>query len=158
DGYAIHYFRYVFGFGAGGELRWAYNHPRVELVASDHTGLAIAAVSSDGEVVALDAQTRAGRARQKLGIAQPVIGATFDADGGVPTGGDPGDTTATLVAIARDHDARFDRVKELAVIALAKQTGADVTKELLGVLADNRAPAKLKETVAELMIAHKDPA
>ncbi|MBA3452705.1 MAG: PQQ-binding-like beta-propeller repeat protein, partial [Deltaproteobacteria bacterium] len=35
DGYAIHYFRYVLGFGNDGELRWAYSHPRVELVASE---------------------------------------------------------------------------------------------------------------------------
>jgi outer membrane protein assembly factor BamB len=157
DGYAVHYFRYVFGFASTGEPRWAYAQPRVELVASDHTGLAIVALASDGEIVALDPQTGAVRVREKLATPQPVLGATFDADGWLPTGNEPVEMTATLVSIARDHDARFDRVKELAVQLLAKQSGAEVTKELLGVLADNRAPQKLKDSVAQLLVARKDP-
>jgi PQQ-like domain len=157
DGYAIHYFRYIFGFASTGEPRWAYAHPRVELVASDHTGLAIVAVASDGDIVALDPQTGAVRAHEKLATREPVLGATFDADGWLPSGNEPVEMTQTLVAIARDHDARFDRVKELAVQLLAKQTGEGVTKELLGVLADNRAPQRLKDSVAELLVARKDP-
>jgi outer membrane protein assembly factor BamB len=157
DGYAIHYFRYMFGFASTGEPRWVYAHPRVELVASDHTGLAIVALGADGEIVALDPQTGAVRAREKLAPQQPILGATFDADGWLPSGNEPVEMTATLVAIARDHDARFDRVKELAVQLLAKQNGEGVTKELLGVLADDRAPQRLKDTVAELLVARKDP-
>jgi hypothetical protein len=68
------------------------------------------------------------------------------------------ETTAALVSIARDRDARFDRVKELAVAALAKQPGGEVTKELLAVLADSRAPQKLKETVVDMLAQRKDPA
>jgi outer membrane protein assembly factor BamB len=159
DGYAIHYFRYLFGFGAGGELRWAYNHPRVELVAAEHTGAAIIAVSSAGEVVALDAKTGALKARLALGVPGVVLGATFDADGWAPAALDePVATVASLVAISRDHDARFDRVKALAVRELAKLQGPEVTKELLGVLADKRAPQKLKDDVADLLVARKDPA
>ncbi len=159
DGYAIHHFRYVLGYGQGGELRWAYNHPRVELVASEHTGGAIAAISASGELVALDPRTGAVRARGSLGAPAQVLGATFDADGWTPAGaGEPVATVAALAAIARDPDARFDRVKELAVIALAKQPGADVTRELLGVLADGRAPQRLKELVVELLVQRRDPA
>jgi hypothetical protein len=36
--------------------------------------------------------------------------------------------------------------------------GGQVTKELLAVLGDKRAPQKLKDTVAELMVKRKDPA
>src|SRR5690606_21585118 len=57
-----------------------------------------------------------------------------------------------------DRDARFDRVKELAVMWLAKQQGGEVTKELLAVLADRRAPQKLKDTVVDMLAQRKDPA
>jgi len=158
DGYAIHYFRYVLGFGNDGVLRWAYSHPRVELIASEHTGYVIAGVASNGDIVAIDPRTGAVRGRKSLGTTQPVLGATFDADGWQPTSaGEPVDTVGALVTIVRDRDARFDRVKELAATALAKQPGANVTSELLAVLSDNRAPLKLKDTVVDLLVARRDP-
>ncbi len=159
DTYAVHYFRYMFGFDMAGELVWAYSHPRVELVASEHTGTAIIGLSSNGEIIVLDPKTGALRASRNLGLGQQVIGATFDADGWQPRGdGTKVETLAALVSIARDRDARFDRVKELAVAALAKQPGGEVTKELLAVLADKRAPQKLKETVVDMLAERKDPA
>ncbi len=158
-GYAIHYFRYVLGYNEDGTLRWAYTFPRVELVASEDTGSVIAAVSTTGEIVALDRQSGAVRGRASLGTTAQVLGATFDADGWAPSGqAEPIETVKALVAIARDHDARFDRVKELAVGALAKLPGAEVTSELLAVLADNRAPQRLKDVVVDLLVARKDPA
>ena len=158
DGYAVHYFRYVFGFGMDGGMRWAYSHPRVELVGSDHTGSVIVAVSSAGDIVAIDPQTGAVRGRKSLGTTSPVLGATFDADGWAPSGqAEPIETVAALVAIARDRDARFDRVKELAVGALAKLPGPEVTSQLLAVLADSRAPQKLKDAVVDLLVQRKDP-
>ncbi|HSD86731.1 MAG TPA: PQQ-binding-like beta-propeller repeat protein [Kofleriaceae bacterium] len=160
DTYAVHYFRYIFGFKLDGELAWAYSQPRVELVSSDTTGAAIVAISQNGEIVALDPKTGAVHARKSLGTTAPVLGATFDADGWNPIGdsGDKVETVAALVQIARDRDARFDRVKELAVNALARMPGADVTKELLTLLQDKRAPAKLKDTVVDMLGQRKDPA
>jgi outer membrane protein assembly factor BamB len=159
DTYAVHYFRYVFGFGLDGEVRWAYSHPRVELVASAHTGAVIAAVSAGGDVIAIDPATGAVRARKSLGAGLQVLGATFDADGWAPAEqGEPVATVAALASIARDREARFDRVKELAAAALAKQPGAEVTRELLAVLADNRAPQRLKDVVVELLVQRRDPA
>ena len=158
DSYAIHYFRFVFGFSAAGDLVWAFSNPRVELVASDHTGGAIVGVSQSGDLVALDPKTGAVRLQKKLGTTGLVLGATFDADGWAPTSANaPVETVAALVSIARDHDARFDKVKELAVSSLARLPGPEVTKELLAVLADNRAPQRLKDAVAELLVKRKDP-
>ena len=158
DGYAIHYFRYLLGFDLKGELRWAYSHPRVELVASDHTGYVIVGVSTNGEIVAIEPNTGAVRTRKSLGTTAPVLGATFDADGWSPSSqSEPIETVRALVAIARDHDARFDRVKELAVAALAKLPGSEVTSELLAVLSDDRAPQRLKDTVVDLLVQRKDP-
>jgi hypothetical protein len=148
----------VFGFSSVGELVWAYQYPRVELVASDITGTTIVAVAQSGELVALDAKTGVVLKVKSLGVTGPVLGATFDADGWAPPpANEPIETVAALVAIARDHDARFDKVKELAVTTLAKLPGGEVTKELLGVLADKRAPQRLKDTVAELLVQRKDP-
>jgi outer membrane protein assembly factor BamB len=159
DGYAVHFFRFVFGFDLSGTLAWAYSNPRVELVASEHTGAAILAISQNGELVALDPKTGAVRLQKYIGTNGPVLGATFDADGwSPPAQGEQIETVEALVAIARDHDARFDRVKELAVQALAKQPGGEVTKQLLDVLADSRAPQRLKDVVVDLLVARKDPA
>ncbi|MGE0545496.1 MAG: PQQ-binding-like beta-propeller repeat protein [Kofleriaceae bacterium] len=159
DTFAVHYFRYVFGFSATGELRWAFNHPRVELVSSDHTGSVIVAVSAAGDIVALDPHSGAVRARANTGATGPVLGATFDADGWSPAGPpEPIDTRATLVAMFRDRDARFVGVKELAATAVAAQPGAEATSDLLGVLGDDRAPDRLKEVVVNLLIKRKDPA
>jgi hypothetical protein len=159
DAYAVHYFRYVFGFTHDGGLAWAYSNPRVELVASEDTGAAILAISQTGDLVALDPANGGVRLQKSIGTTASVLGATFDADGwSPPAQGEKVETVAALVAIARDHDARFDRVKDLAVQALAKLPGGEVTKELLGVLADERAPQKLKETVVDLLVARKDPA
>ena len=158
-GYVVHYFRYLFGLGVDGQLRWAYSQPRVELVASEHTGSVVAGVSTSGDIIAIDPETGGVRAKKSLGIAQQVLGATFDADGWAPSSEQsPPETVAALVSIARDHDARFDRVKELAVIALSKQSGPQVTAELLAVLADDRAPQRLKDTVVDLLTARQDPA
>lgn len=159
DAYAVHYFRYVFGFAHDGALVWAYSNPRVELVASEDTGAAIIAISQTGDLVALDPANGGVRLQKSIGTTSSVLGATFDADGwSPPAQGERVETVAALVAIARDHDARFDRVKDLAVQALAKLPGGEVTKELLGVLADARAPQKLKDTVVDLLVARKDPA
>jgi outer membrane protein assembly factor BamB len=158
DTYAVHYFRYVFGFNLAGDLVWAYSNPRVELVASEHTGNAIVGLAQNGDIVVLDPQTGAVHARKSLGTTANVIGATFDADGWNPSGtGEKVETVAALVQIARDRDARFDKVKELAVSSLAKLGGADVTKEMLAILADDRAPVKLKDTVVEMLAKRKDP-
>ena len=169
-GYAVHYFRFVFGFDANGAMTWAYSHPRTELVASDDTGAAIIAISQAGDVIALDPKTGVVRLDRAIGTSEPVLGATFDADGWTPP--EPARTAAdqdrardpqaatidALVAIARDHDARFDRVKQLAVQALAKLPGGEVTRELLDVLADARAPDKLKGDVVDLLVERRDPA
>lgn len=157
--FAVHYFRYVFGFDVAGKLEWAYSNPRVELIASDHTGKAILAVSATGEVVALDPATGAVMMKKSLGTTAQVLGATFDADGWAPAGPEqPVETVAALVQIARDHDARFERVKELAVQAMAKLSGGEVTRQLLAILADSRAPQRLKDTVVDLLVERKDPA
>ena len=164
--YAVHYFRFVFGFDAKGALTWAYSHPRTELVASDDTGAAIVAISQAGDIVALDPNTGAVRLDRAIGTSEPVLGATFDADGWTPPeparGQEPSDpraeTIEALVAIARDHDERFDRVKQLAVQTLAKLPGGEVTRQLLDVLADPRAPDKLKGDVVDLLALRRDPA
>jgi hypothetical protein len=159
EGYAIHYFRYVLGFDTAGDMTWAYSNPRVELVASDHTGVAIVAVASNGDIVVLDPKDGSIHARKSLGTTQPVLGATFDADGWAPSGkAEKTDTAAVLISIARDREQRFDRVKELAVMRLAQLPGAEITGALLAVVADPRQPQKLKDLVVDLLRDRRDGA
>jgi hypothetical protein len=162
DVVAVHFFRFVFGLTVGpergGDLAWAYSHPRVELVASEHAGNVIVAVGADGSLVALDPATGAMRASSKIDAGGQILGATFDCDGWAPSdAGEPPATVQALVAIARDRDARFDEIKQFAVATLAKLEGADVAKDLLAIVQDGRTPAKLRESVIELLVARKDP-
>jgi outer membrane protein assembly factor BamB len=159
-GTAVHYFRYVFGLGPDGGVVWAYSHPRVELVASEHLGPVLGFVSGAGEVVALDAKTGAVRFRSEAkGDGGQVLGATFDADGWSPSSVNEarGGTALALVTIARDRDQRFEKVKALAVSALAALTGPEVTTELLTLLRDPRTQVKLKDTIVEVLVARHDP-
>jgi len=158
-GVAVHFFRFVFGLTPAGELRWAYSHPRVQLVASDHAGTVLVALAADGTLVALDPDSGAVRAQGDLGAGGQVLGATFDCDGWAPEGaGEPPATVAALVAIARDRDARFNEVKQLAVAALAKLEGPEVTRDLLAIAADPRTPPALVTTVVDLLVSRRDPA
>ncbi len=154
----VHYFRYLFDYAQDGTLRWVYDHPRVELVASEHIGSALLAVAVNGQLVALDPDTGGVLQRLDLGLGNVTLaGATFDADGWQPTGtSEVATTRAALVAIAKDRDARFDAVKELAVAALAKETGAEVTTELLGILAEPRVAMKVKDQVVDILVRRKD--
>jgi len=159
DVIAVHFFRFVFGLSPAGDLRWAYSQPRVELVASTHAGTVVMAIASDGSVISLDPATGALRSSGKLAGSGQVLGATFDCDGWTPAGdGEPANSVAALVAIARDRDARFDEIKQYAVASLAALEGPDVAKDLLAIVQDARTPLKLRENVVELLVGRKDPA
>lgn len=157
---AVHYFRFVFGYTTTGELRWAYSHPRVELVASAHLGSVLGGVSQKGDVIALDPATGALMWQGALDLdpSVNVLGATFDADGWKPEGEVPeaGGTVEALVAIARDRDARFADIKELAVSALASLPGKEVTESLLTMIQDERTPAKLRDTAVDVLAQRRD--
>jgi len=153
----LHTYRFFFGFDpATSELRWAYNHPRVDVVASAHTGNAIAFVSMLGEVGALDPTT--GRRTFEAKLEGRITGASFDADGWKPAeeiaGGE--DTMAALMSIARDRDARFNVVKRFAVAALEQLQGSGVAGDLLTLIQDPRTPPNIYEKAVEVFIARKD--
>jgi hypothetical protein len=161
DQVVVQTFRFFFGFGAkDGAMQWAYSHPRVDVIGSDHVGPVVAFASALGEIGALDPAT--GRRMYDVNIENPggqLIGATFDADGWAPN--DPGaepNTVGALVAIARDRDARFNDVKQFAVAAIARLAGGDVTRDLLGIVQDERTQPKLYETVVEVLVQRADPA
>jgi PQQ-like domain len=157
---AVHYFRYVLGLDPAGHVRWAYSQPRSDLVASAHTGAALVAISQAGQLIALDPATGAVRSRAKVDTGgAPVLGATFDADGWAPkAAGEPASTTAALVTIARDRDARFEPVKVLAVSTLATLPGEQVTRDLIAMLGDARTSSRLRDTVAKVLSSRADPA
>jgi outer membrane protein assembly factor BamB len=156
------HFRYLFDYGTDGMMRWAYVHPRTELIAAAHIGTSIVALSATGDVLALDPDSGATRVSFSIatdgGPPMQLVGATIDADGWATTSqaGAARSLSSTLIAIAQDRDARFEPMKELAIVTLAKQKGAEVTSGLLGMLRDERMSLKLKERVVEQLIARKD--
>jgi outer membrane protein assembly factor BamB len=154
----VHNYRFFFGFDARtGELKWAYNHPESEAVASAVVGDAIAFVSADGDVGALDARTGARVFAAKL-PGEVVRGATFDAEGWAPRGGatQAAPLSDTLSAIVWDPDRRFWDVKMFAIEELARQPGHDVTAQLLRVTEQQGLPPAVYQKAGEALVARKD--
>jgi outer membrane protein assembly factor BamB len=158
----VHNYRFFFGFDArSGELKWAYNQPASEAVASalvgSSAGDALAFVTADGEVGALDARTGARTFAAKL-PGEVVRGATFDAEGWAPRGGQA--TAApladTLSTIVWDPDRRFWDVKMFAIEELARQPGREVTAQLLKITEQEGLPAAVYQKAGEALVARKD--
>ena len=152
-------YRFFFGFSAStGELKWAYNHPRVDVVASSEVGGTIGIASMTGEIGALDPAT--GKRTYQASIEGQFIGGTFDAAGwspsesSAPTGG----TAAALASIARDRDARFNDVKKFAVTALSQLKGGDVSRDLLTLIQNEKTPPYLVQTAADVLVERRDVA
>ena len=159
DRIIAHTYRFLFAFDTtSGGLAWVYNHPRVDIIGSEHVGSVIAFASGFGELGALDPKT--GERLYSAEIEGQVVGATFDADGWAPSEGDGvlPDTVAALASIARDRDARFNDVKNFAVSALASLPGGEVTRDLLALIFNERTPPKLYDKAVEVLVARKDPA
>jgi outer membrane protein assembly factor BamB len=154
----VHNYRFFFGFDArSGELKWAYNHPSTEAVASADVGDALAFVTADGDVGALDARTGARTFAAKL-PGEVVRGATFDAEGWMPRGaGAPAAPLAeTLSTIVWDLDRRFWDVKMFAIEELARQPGHEVTEQLLKVTEQQGLPPAVYQKAGEALVARKD--
>jgi outer membrane protein assembly factor BamB len=167
DGVVLHSYRYFFAFDAKrGKLRWAYAHPRTDLVSADPVGASVLFVSVDGEIGAVDART--GQVRGVIKTRLPVLGATFDADGFTGTLGAPpegaNDVVATLNQIIWDRDARFTAVKLFAVEALGSlppdtaNATASLLKVVLAQSPERDVPPAVQKKAGEALVARKDPA
>lgn len=151
------YFRFLFNIKQG-DIQWAFSNPRVEFVGAEHTGAAIVAVAGNGELVVVDPTTGGQWQRVALGVSGPLNGVAFDADGWAPAGQAAGaDTQAALLAIVADRDARFEPMKELAIAALGRYTGPEVTAQLLQLLADARLAPRIKDVIVEMLVKRQDP-
>ncbi|HEY2903704.1 MAG TPA: PQQ-binding-like beta-propeller repeat protein [Polyangia bacterium] len=160
---AVHNYRFFFGLDASnGELRWAYNQPRVDAVSSDHTGGAIVYVTTEGDFVALDAVSGQKVYSARLpGSSLMVRGATFDAEGFSPGGGGAGAAEATTLAgvlssIVWDPDRRFSDVKVFAIEQMAKLPGSAVTADLLKVGQKEGLPADAYQKAADALVQRRD--
>lgn len=155
DAAFLHSFRYIFAFdSASGTIRWAYAHPKVDLVGSDHTGSSIVYASADGEFGAIDAKSGAPSWSVKSGLK--VTGATFDADGFVGKPGDAPPLMKTLGDIVSDPDQRFTAVKVFAVSSMATMKGTEATAELVRVVTKDGVSPAVSKAAGEALIARKD--
>jgi outer membrane protein assembly factor BamB len=161
----VHNFRFFFALdAASGGLRWAYNQPRTDAIASTHTGRAILFVTGEGVFKTLDASSGAVTYEASLagGDALTVSGATFDAEGfGPGTGGgsqtDP-NLVSTLASILWDPDRRFTDVRMFALEELTKMGGPDVARQLLRALdiGEVVVPAPVLKKTMEVLVARQD--
>ncbi len=157
-------FRFFFGFdAASGTLRWAYNNPVVEAIGAAHTGAAIVFATADGDLGALDPRTGQRMYRFHLaGQGEIVTGATFDAEGYAPHGGDIGASASpsladVLSSIVWDPDRRFFEVQTFAVDQLSRIPGRAVTAALLKMLSQEGMPPAIVNRAARALGERKDP-
>jgi hypothetical protein len=161
DGLAfVHDYRFFFAFDAGsGALRWAYDAPNSDAVASADTGRAILFVTADGEIGGLDPITGARLYEAHL-PGEMVRGATFEAEGFAPTGAaaasKPPDMLATLTAIIADPDQRFPALKLFAIEELGRQPGREVTAKLLDILGKEGLAPLAYQKAGEMLVSRRD--
>jgi outer membrane protein assembly factor BamB len=154
----VYSYRYVFALDAkSGMLRWAWVHPRVDVVSADDAGPAIVFASQNGDVGAVDAKTGAERTSYKTGLL--LAGASFDADGWQPSGsGEPPHVLSALESIVWDRDARFTAVKVFAANAIGMIPGKEADAALLKIVrAPKEVPAAVQKRAGEELVSRKDP-
>ena len=153
----LHSYRYFFAFdGKSGEIRWAYGHPRVDVVGSDDTGPAIVFAAVDGEIGALDAASGQKVWSKKTDLK--VAGATFDAEGFGPGKRQLQPVTKTLGDVLSDPDARFTAVKVFAIASMTRIPGEEVTAELVRLVTKEGVSPAIARAAAEALVARKDVA
>ncbi|MDZ4697071.1 MAG: PQQ-binding-like beta-propeller repeat protein [Deltaproteobacteria bacterium] len=156
-------FRFLFAVEAeSGQLRWAYNHPELDIAGAEHVGRAVVFADSKGNIGALDLAN--GRTMWKApafpGEAVSVEGATFDCDGFYADG--PGAEPAqpivkVLKDIVLDPDRRFADVRLFAVSRLATMRKPGVTAALIEILDKGRDHELVVQTAAESLVELQDP-
>jgi outer membrane protein assembly factor BamB len=156
----LHTYRFFFAVDARtGALRWAFDHPRVDVVSAELAGRTLVLCAQDGVLEAVDATsgTRLWQGRVASGIK--IAGATFDAEGWVPAataaGAQPS-LAQTLTHIVWDNDRRFGAVKLFAVDALAKLPERDVGAELVKILAHEGLGPQVYVKAGEALVARRD--
>jgi outer membrane protein assembly factor BamB len=156
----VHHYRFFFAFdAASGALRWAYDHPVSDAIASAHTGRAILFATRDGELGALDTATGARTYEAHLSGSEVVRGATFDAEGFAPeakAGTAAPELLPSLATIVGDPDQRFPELKAFAIAQLGRLPGQSVTSQLLGLLQKPGLPAVAYQRAGEALIGRRD--
>ena len=154
----VHHYRFFFGFdAAAGTLKWAYNHPVSDAVASAHTGRALVFVTRDGEMGALDTTSGARTLTAKLPGDDVVRGATFDAEGFTPAEAAAApELLPTLATIVADPDQRFPELKAFAIGELGRLPGRAATSQLLDILKKGGLPAIAYQKAAEALVSRRD--
>jgi outer membrane protein assembly factor BamB len=158
----VYSYRYLFALDAtNGKLRWAWVHPRVDVVSADDAGQSIVYAAADGDVGVIDAKTGAQRAAYKTGLR--LAGASFDAEGWISDKAavEPTHALKALEEIVWDHDARFTAVKVFAAGAIGAQPGKDADAALLKIVravpgGPNPIPLSAQKRAGEELVARKD--
>lgn len=167
DGQAVlHSYRFFFDTETqGGRVRWAYAHPRQNIMSSELSPDSVLFVAQDGELGALDRKsgTRVFAGRLELKPGQQVLGATFDTGGGKAQLASAGyeakplpPVLDVLHSIVFDKDSSFISVKLFAVQTLGSLPGREAAAELLRIVTAEGLPAQLAKAAGEVLVARRD--
>ena len=167
DGQAVlHSYRFFFDAETqGGRVRWAYAHPRQNIMSSELSRDAVLFVAQDGELGALDRKSgaRVFASRLELKPGQQVLGATFDTSAGAAQLASAGHEVKPLPpvldvlhSIIFDKDSSFISVKLFAIQTLGSLPGRDAAAELLRVVTAEGLPAQLAKAAGEVLVARRD--
>ncbi len=167
DGQAVlHSYRFFFDAEtAGGRVRWAYAHPRQNIMSSELSRDAVLFVAQDGELGALDRRSgaRVFAARLELKPGQQVLGATFDTAAGAAQVASAGHEVKPLPpvldvlhSIIFDKDSSFISVKLFAIQTLGSLSGRDAAAELLRIVTAEGLPSPLAKAAGEVLVARRD--
>jgi hypothetical protein len=157
DASYVYSYRYLFALDSkSGKLRWAWVHPRVDVVSADDVGPSIVFASQNGDVGAVDIKSGAQRSSYKTGLL--LAGASFDAEGWVPGDmGEPPNVLGALESIVWDRDARFTAVKVFAANAIGTISGKDADAALLKIVrAPKDVPVAVQKRAGEELVTRKD--
>ncbi len=159
DRAVLEYFRYFFGFDTKtGRLSWVSVEPDTDVRSAAHLGKVILYVTDKGKFVALDPVSGDRLWAKKLGI--DVQGATFDAEGFVPSDGNrvaAAPLVDALKTVVFDPDRRLSVAKLFALSQLKGLKGKEVTRILLTILKDPKLPLSVRLGAEEVMMERVSP-
>ena len=152
----VQFYRFFFALDpVSGKLAWAHTHPRVDVVSAESSGGALAYVSSEGDLVALDGKSGGHSALGKVDAR--ISGGTFDIGAyGAREGEVSKGLAGELAKIVWDPDRRYDDIKLFAVEALATLDGPEVSEELLHIVVRENIKPEIYKKAGEALVARKD--
>ncbi|MCB9621112.1 MAG: PQQ-binding-like beta-propeller repeat protein, partial [Sandaracinus sp.] len=150
DRFYFVYYRYVFGYDAERNLRWARMLDQ-DVIAADALDSGLFVVGENGTLRLLSPET--GNDVWTGGSERALASAGLDVRGFAPQGdgGEARDLATSLAEIAGDPDNRLVPARAFAIQKLGALEAPEVSSVLLDLYAQRSVPSALRETINEVL-------